>query len=150
MIAHDIALGMEKIQSFEMIHRDLKPANILLNKATPENNGGNANRQYIVKIADFGYARRDTNDSVRKSVVGTPAYLAPELIGQTKSFEVSKATDVYSYGVVRIHVPVTTDWRSGKQSLREYVSGNAVDLGDANGQETARWNGGQLTLSDGL
>lgn len=102
MIAHDIAVGMERIQSFEMIHRDLKPANILLNKATPENNGGNAHRQYIVKIADFGYARRDTNDSVRKSVVGTPAYLAPELIGQTKSYEVTKATDVYSYGVVRI------------------------------------------------
>jgi serine/threonine protein kinase len=104
LIAYDIALGMEKIQSFEMLHRDLKPANILLNKATNDNNGGNPQRQYVVKIADFGYARRDTNDSVRKSVVGTPAYLAPELIGQTKSYEVSKATDVYSYGVVRLTI----------------------------------------------
>jgi len=56
---------------------------------------------YTVKISDLGYARRDTNDTVRKSVVGTQAYLAPELLGQTKSFDVSKCTDVYSYGVVR-------------------------------------------------
>jgi serine/threonine protein kinase len=96
-LASDIAYGMSKIHSFDIIHRDIKPANILLNKIPDAPEGA---RQYIVKIADFGYARRDTNDSIRKSVVGTPAYLAPELIGQTKSFDVSRPTDVYSYGVV--------------------------------------------------
>jgi serine/threonine protein kinase len=37
---------------------------------------------------------------VRKSVVGTLVYLAPELMDQKKSLDVSKPTDVYSYGVL--------------------------------------------------
>jgi serine/threonine protein kinase len=53
-----------------------------------------------VKIADFGFARRDTGQSIEKSVLGTPAFLAPELFGEHHSKLVSRKSDVYSYGVV--------------------------------------------------
>ena len=33
-----------------------------------------------VKLCDFGYARIIGKKSFRKSIVGTPAYLAPEVI----------------------------------------------------------------------
>lgn len=53
-----------------------------------------------MKIADFGFARRDTGQSIEKSVLGTPAFLAPELFGEHHSKLVSRKSDVYSYGVV--------------------------------------------------
>jgi hypothetical protein len=91
-IAYDMALGMAQLHSYVVLHRDLKPANILMNKRK--------DLPWQVKLADFGYARRDSKESLRKSVVGTPAYLAPELVGHTKSDDVGMPSDVYSYGVI--------------------------------------------------
>lgn len=91
-IAFDMAYGMYQLHSFGVLHRDLKPANILLNKRK--------DLPWQVKLADFGYARRDSKESLRKSVVGTPAYLAPELMGQTRSDDVGTPADVYSYGII--------------------------------------------------
>ncbi len=50
-------------------HRDLKLENTLLD-------GSPAPR---VKIADFGYSKSLLADSLPKSTVGTPAYIAPEV-----------------------------------------------------------------------
>ena len=91
-IAYDMALGMSQLHSYGVLHRDLKPANILMNKRK--------DLPWQIKLADFGYARRDSKESLRKSVVGTPAYLAPELVGHTKSDDVGMPSDVYSYGVI--------------------------------------------------
>lgn len=91
-IAYDMAVGMSQLHAYGVLHRDLKPANILLNKRK--------DLPWQVKLADFGYARRDSKESLRKSVVGTPAYLAPELVGHTKSDDVGMPADVYSYGVI--------------------------------------------------
>lgn len=92
-IAYEVAKGMSELHHFNILHRDLKPANILVNVK-----GGSL----AVKIADLGYARRDTADSIRKSVVGTPTYLAPELFLDLrgKSLEVTKAADIYSMGIL--------------------------------------------------
>lgn len=91
-IAFDIAYAMYQLHSYGVLHRDLKPANVLLKKRK--------DLPYLVKLADFGYARRDSTESLKKSVVGTPAYLPPELIGGTKSDEVGTPGDVYAYGVI--------------------------------------------------
>jgi len=79
-------LGLAYIHTLNRIHRDIKSDNILLNT-----NGD-------VKIADFGYAAQLTNDKAKRTtIVGTPYWMAPELIrGQEYGFKV----DLWSLGIM--------------------------------------------------
>jgi polo-like kinase 1 len=79
-----------------VIHRDLKLGNLFLDK--------NLN----VKVGDLGLATRlATAEEKRKTICGTPNYIAPEVIQGTKetrghSFEV----DIWSMGVILFTVLV--------------------------------------------
>ena len=72
-------------------NRDVKLENALL--AEPE--------RPLVKLCDFGYSKHEVAQSAPGSRVGTPAYLAPEVVmatgGQTYD---GKAADVWSCGVM--------------------------------------------------
>lgn len=50
-----------------------------------------------VKICDFGYARAIGEKTFRRSIVGTPAYLAPEVF-KNKGFD--KSLDMWAVGVI--------------------------------------------------
>jgi WD40 repeat protein/tRNA A-37 threonylcarbamoyl transferase component Bud32 len=71
-------------------HRDLKPGNILLD---------GAGRPYV---SDFGLAKfrdRHANLTISSTVLGSPAYMAPEqAAGNTK--QITTAADVYSLGAI--------------------------------------------------
>ncbi|KAI5629057.1 hypothetical protein C0J50_8209, partial [Silurus asotus] len=69
-------------------HCDLKPENVLLSSpdAFPQ-----------VKLCDFGFARIIGEKSFRRSVVGTPAYLAPEVIS---SDGYNRSLDMWAVGVI--------------------------------------------------
>uniref|UniRef100_A0A3Q0QR99 Protein kinase D4 n=1 Tax=Amphilophus citrinellus TaxID=61819 RepID=A0A3Q0QR99_AMPCI len=69
-------------------HCDLKPENVLLATADPLPQ---------VKLCDFGFARIIGEKSFRRSVVGTPAYLAPEVIS---SNGYNRSLDMWSVGVI--------------------------------------------------
>ncbi|XP_077961704.1 protein kinase D4 [Gasterosteus aculeatus] len=69
-------------------HCDLKPENVLLASADPLPQ---------VKLCDFGFARIIGEKSFRRSVVGTPAYLAPEVISNNGY---NRSLDMWSVGVV--------------------------------------------------
>lgn len=74
----------------DVVHRDIKPDNVLLAD-------GDALSRDSVRLVDFGIAKIfDGPSSVRESV-GTPNYMAPELVAYGRAFDVS---DVYSVGVV--------------------------------------------------
>ena len=51
---------------------------------------------FQVKLCDFGFARIIGEKSFRKSVVGTPAYLAPEVL-RNKGY--NRSLDMWSTGV---------------------------------------------------
>ncbi|MFT3927047.1 MAG: serine/threonine-protein kinase [Myxococcales bacterium] len=78
------ASGLSYAHQERIIHRDIKPHNLLVT------------RYGQVKIADFGLALERPGDSVGLlPVVGTPAFLAPEL---WRDGPPSPASDVYSLG----------------------------------------------------
>ena len=52
---------------------------------------------FQVKLCDFGFARIIGEKSFRKSVVGTPAYLAPEVL-RNKGY--NRSLDMWSTGVI--------------------------------------------------
>uniref|UniRef100_A0A671RGM2 Serine/threonine-protein kinase D3-like n=1 Tax=Sinocyclocheilus anshuiensis TaxID=1608454 RepID=A0A671RGM2_9TELE len=72
----------------DVAHCDLKPENVLL--ASPE-------PFPQVKLCDFGFARIIGQKSFRHTVVGTPAYLAPEIIC-SKGY--NRSLDVWAVGVI--------------------------------------------------
>lgn len=82
----EVILAMEYLHNLDILYRDLKPENILIDEE------GHA------KMADFGLAKEGINNNqTAKSFCGSPAYLAPEMLG-TKG--VGKAADVYQLGAV--------------------------------------------------
>ena len=80
----EVLLGLAYLHEQGVVHRDIKGANILTTK------GGH------VKLADFGVATRVKEGASKStSVVGTPYWMAPEVIEMAG---VSAACDVWSVG----------------------------------------------------
>ncbi|XP_011022824.1 PREDICTED: serine/threonine-protein kinase SAPK2-like isoform X2 [Populus euphratica] len=79
--------GVSYCHSMQICHRDLKLENTLLD-------GSSASR---LKICDFGYSKSSVLHSQPKSTVGTPAYIAPEVLSR-KEYD-GKIADVWSCGV---------------------------------------------------
>jgi len=50
-----------------------------------------------VKLCDFGYSRIINEHSLRNSLVGTPAYLGPELMAAVPAY--NRSLDLWSAGV---------------------------------------------------
>lgn len=68
-VVKQVMSGLRFMHSKSRLHRDIKSENILI--------GMNGE----IKLSDFGFAINLTNQKpVRKSVVGTPNWMAPELI----------------------------------------------------------------------
>ncbi|XP_076956170.1 serine/threonine-protein kinase SRK2I-like [Bidens hawaiensis] len=79
--------GVGYCHSMQVCHRDLKLENTLLD-------GSPAPR---LKICDFGYSKSAVLHSQPKSTVGTPAYIAPEVLLR-QEYD-GKIADVWSCGV---------------------------------------------------
>lgn len=79
--------GVSYCHQMQICHRDLKLENTLLD-------GSPAPR---LKICDFGYSKSSLLHSMPKSTVGTPAYIAPEVLSR-REYD-GKMADVWSCGV---------------------------------------------------
>ena len=82
-------LGLNYMHLQSITHRDMKPENILLVSDDPDN--------FDVKIADLGFACKYDKETGLDLVLGTPLYMAPELVMHQKY---SEKVDVWSLGVI--------------------------------------------------
>jgi len=89
-IVRDTLRALSYIHSLHRIHRDIKSDNILISA------------DGTIKLADFGYAAQLTaKQQKRNTVVGTPYWMAPELIrGQDYGVKV----DIWSLGIMMMEM----------------------------------------------
>lgn len=86
--------ALSYLHAIKIIHRDIKPSNILLNKKLI-----NCKEIIEFKICDFSLATMIEQDDIfikSSSLIGTPYYMAPEIINKT-SYD--STIDIWSLGV---------------------------------------------------
>ncbi|XP_012328759.1 serine/threonine-protein kinase 17A [Aotus nancymaae] len=87
-LMRQILEGVHFLHTHDVVHLDLKPQNILLTSESPLGD---------IKIVDFGLSRMLKNSEELREIMGTPEYVAPEILSYDP---ISMATDMWSIGVL--------------------------------------------------
>ncbi|KAJ8277742.1 hypothetical protein GJAV_G00079380 [Gymnothorax javanicus] len=87
-LMRQILEGVHFLHKHSVVHLDLKPQNILLTSEDPLGD---------IKIVDFGLSRMVSGNQELREIMGTPEYVAPEILNYEP---ISTATDMWSIGVL--------------------------------------------------
>uniref|UniRef100_A0A1I7VHP9 Protein kinase domain-containing protein n=1 Tax=Loa loa TaxID=7209 RepID=A0A1I7VHP9_LOALO len=82
-----ILFAIKHLHDNHIVHLDIKPENVMLRKRGESK----------IKLIDFGLSRRILPGTVVKDMIGTPEFVAPEVVNYEP---LSTATDMWALGVV--------------------------------------------------
>ncbi|XP_076294434.1 MAP4K3-like protein hppy isoform X5 [Lasioglossum baleicum] len=92
-MCRETLLGLAYLHSMGKMHRDIKSANILLTEAGD------------VKLADFGVSAQITATiNKRKSFIGTPYWMAPEVAAVERKGGYNQLCDIWACGITAIEL----------------------------------------------
>lgn len=92
-IARELAVALESIHAAGIIHRDIKAANIMIHE------------EGMLRVIDFGVSAVLLSDEdKRKTIIGTPHWMAPEMHKRRAHKDLTYGTevDVWAYGCTLI------------------------------------------------
>lgn len=88
LLVANLASAIQAAHSCGIIHRDLKPGNVIFDETG------------VAKVIDFGLAKREMSDlTLTQSLMGTPAYMAPEQADRNGRF-VGPGADIWALGAI--------------------------------------------------
>ncbi|GLJ55411.1 hypothetical protein SUGI_1189660 [Cryptomeria japonica] len=101
-----LAAGLKVLHENNLIHRDLKPQNLLLSTS---------DRNAVLKIADFGFARTLQPQGLAETLCGSPLYMAPEIMQFQKY---NAKADLWSVGAILFQLVTGVPPYSGNSQLQ--------------------------------
>lgn len=103
-VTEAVLAGLAAAHRVDLVHRDIKPENILL-----ANDGR-------IKVGDFGLARASSaNTATGKALLGTIAYLSPELVTRGTA---DKRSDIYAVGIMLFEMLTGKQPFTGEQPMQ--------------------------------
>lgn len=127
LITAELFIALEYLHSMNIVHRDVKPSNILLTS------DGHS------KLTDFGFAKIVEGRTF--TFVGTPEYVAPEIVRKDPAEGHSHSVDWWAFGVVlyEIFSGFTPFVAEDMDSILENVTAGVYDFNgfkcDPNGKD---------------
>lgn len=108
--------GVHHLHQSSLVHLDLKPQNILLTGLSPLGD---------IKIVDFGLARRLGTVGELREILGTPEYVAPEILNYEP---ITTATDLWSVGVIAFMLVTGESPFAGDDKQETYLNVSQVNV----------------------
>ncbi|XP_062862209.1 serine/threonine-protein kinase 17B [Trichomycterus rosablanca] len=115
-LIRQILEGINLLHQSNVVHLDLKPQNILLTSLSPLGD---------IKIVDFGLARRLGSAGELREILGTPEYVAPEILNYEP---ITTATDLWSVGVITYMLITGESPFAGEDKQQTFLNVSQVNV----------------------